>query len=274
MNTVALRTYEQLKTIAKKCIKKKRPFTMEIQNETMTINAGKWGSGSNRAKNYTVDDINFIKAVKTYIVKNNLYEPYLNYRIPGNGKVKYFSYNPKLKAGDTYTGILNIDLTGAYWETAYQLKLIDENLYQRGLKVDKFVRLAAIGSLAKKKYIYEFDGKKQFLKEVVHQELTEKLWDVICHHVGVVLQDAAKAAGKDFIFFWVDGINIKSEAAQKVKQCFKKHGYRFTIDTNIKEIQVTEKKIYVHLKKPELFTVDGETKEKTFKPFPFRGRSK
>lgn len=266
------RPYNEIRSAITDCLKKKRPFTVIFQNETVSFQS-KWGSGTTRQNRYSIDDINFIKSVKHYIVKNELYIPYLNFKIPGDGKVKYFQYSSSLKANQKIKNVINVDLSGAYWEAAYKLGLISDVIYQKGLTVDKFVRLTAIGSLAKKVYKLEYDGKRQKKKEVISSELTECLWDVICMQVSNVLQDAANAAGKDFIFFWVDGIYIRTAALKSVEKCFKKHGYKFKIDTSISSIETTQKHLFVNLTKPIIRVINGKETKVFHKPFPFRGRS-
>lgn len=262
------------------------------QNETISVNS-KWGSYTSMSFQYKMRDLHFIKKVKQYIIKHKLYEPYSDFK---KEKVAYFDYGKSIKPKDHFDKVVNIDITAAYWETAYQKGLLSKEIYDQGMSFDyallegkareqiladiksgldittvlKKVRLAAIGSLAKKVKVYSFDGKKQTLVDTIRQEHTEILWDVITVHVGKVLQEAARACGKDFIFFWVDGIYIKKSSSNAVKAVFKKHGYKFKVNP-IKSIDVTEKNIYVNLPKPELHRiVDGKEIMKDKKPFPFR----
>lgn len=235
-------------------IKNKVPFKYEIQNETLSIQS-KVGSYTTRSSSYSIDEINFIKEVKRYVIKNDLAAPY---RKRGHPKVVYFSYSNKIKPGQKITDVVNIDLNGAYWETAYKLNLISDFLYEKGLEVRKQVRLATIGSLAKKKRVYEFDGVKQKKVEIKRSEETEILWDVICNQVGNLLLNTSKACKNDFIFFWVDGIYVKKSALKTVEKMFKSAGYNYKIN-KIEYISITEKNIFVKVPESE--------KEK---PFPYR----
>lgn len=250
-------------------VKHKIPFVLEIQNETLTIKC-KRGNCTTKSATYTIDELNFIKSVKQYIVKNNLQLKYLSkYGVDKEHrkKIVYYKYNGRINPGMKFQQCINIDLNSAYWETAFKLGLLSDILYQKGLdteKISKQARLAAIGSLAKKRRIYEYDGEKQFLREKKTSDQTEHLWDVICDHVGKVLVSAAKACGNDFLFFWVDGIYIKNskEAAKKVYQVFNNHGFEYKT-IHLQQIEITDKHILV----------TGKDKDGKIKPFPFRNKA-
>lgn len=245
------------------------PYTVEIQNETFTVRS-KRGHYTTRDSTYSIEEINFIKDVKNYIIKNQLY---LEHRQTNVKKVMYFKYNRKLKPGNVYHNVINIDLTSAYWETAKMLGLLSDELYLRGQSIRKQVRLAAIGSLAKKRRVYKYDGKKVSLVEQKRNELTEFLWDVICDRVGSLLLATAKGVGGKFIFFWVDGIYVEKGAEGLVKKYFNSAGYECKI-TKLKSIEVADKNIFVHLIDPEIHNLPKGRVEKFSKPFPFRNSKK
>ena len=137
----------------------------------------------------------------------------------------------------------------------------------------KQVRLAAIGSLAKKRKVYTYDGVHERQLEVIRSEKTEVLWDVICNKVGQCLVDVARACGDDFIFFWVDGVYVHKRATKKVVALFKKWGYESKVN-ELKSIDVTEKNIFVNLSNPEIYLKNGVEMTKIRKPFPMRRRAK
>lgn len=284
-------------------IKRKIPFTYEVQNETINV-ISKFGSYSTRSKEYTINEINFIKEVKRHIIKNGLQNPYRDrFTTPESRKnIKYFFYNKTLKPGQELNDLLNIDLTAAYWQTAKKFGLFDgaPHLYEQGLSwekaikrlhgskelreerllemirtgksnaIRKQVRLTAIGSLAKKKRIYKFDGKKQVELPTKRSEKTEFLWDVICEHVGNLLCQVAKSCGKDFVFFWVDGIYIKPQSRNKVEQLFKKAGYSWKIEP-ITWIKTTDRNIILKCPgKLRQKIINGETVYSDEFSFPFR----
>lgn len=274
-------------------LRNKTPFRIEVQNTTIQLFSDT-GDIKTKSDEYSIEELNFIKAVKHHIIKNELYLPYQGKRVP---KVTYFQYGKKVKQGNHYENVANIDITGAYWQTAYMLGLLPEHLYQKGLEpavyedhtymkngkeitkrkvvsgTRKQVRLAAIGSLAKKKKVYTYDGVNERQVEVIRSEKTEVLWDVICNKVGQCLVDVARACGDDFIFFWVDGVYVNKRATKKVIALFKKWGYESKVN-QLKSIDVTEKNIFVNLATPEVYFKNGVEMTKIRKPFPMRRRGK
>ncbi len=274
-------THDKARATISFYLKHKIPFKYEIQNETITITC-KLGSYSTFAKTYTIDEINFIKKVKQHIIKNELNLPYLD---ATPGKVKYFMYGDALKDGAKIGDMVNIDISSAYWETANAMGLFSDAIYEQGNKIRKQARLAALGSLAKKKRIYEFDGKVQIKHPIKRSEQTEKIWDVICEKVGQVLTDAANACGKDFYFFWIDGIYVKKRAMETVTSVFKQHGYGYKVN-EYKEITIDKRFLKLWLTEPEPKVVNakgtfmpGKTEpdlsknerlvQKEYKVFPF-----
>lgn len=250
------------------------PYTLELQNETAVFKSDQIVCTS-LSSSYTIDEINFIKSVKQYIIKNELMEKYRDkYTLPGiNSTVKYFHYHPSLKPGKRINDVVNIDLTSAYWETANKFGLLSKELYKQGLKVRKQVRLATIGSLAKKKRIYEFNGQKVSLLDKKRSEKTEFLWPAICDHVGKLLMKTAKECGNDFIFFWVDGIYVKRRSVKKVYKIFKQAGFGYK-KNDLKAVSVTEMNLLVHLIEPEEVEVGGKKIIKEVKSFPFRTKER
>lgn len=291
-------THKQVRDTINMYLRNKVSFTYTLQNETISVQS-EMGSYSTRNSDYTIPEINFIKAVKQHVKKNGLAEPF-RHKYQGGKRSKqimYFKYNSKLKPGASFSDCVNIDISAAYWETAYRFGLLTKQLYDQGMTYEKAilagmkekkiyeksrtgeiirkqVRLAAIGSLAKKQRVYQYDGKtkKQTLIEVKRSDETEFVWDAICDHVGSVLSDIAKKCGSDFIFFWVDGIYVKKSSEKLVCDLFKKHGYKYKIN-KIKGIEVDQRNIHVKLIQPEIKKVDGKEKIKESKPFPFRNQN-
>lgn len=232
-------THDQVRACIRQYMKNGIPFIYEIQNETITIKSP-GGSYTSRGGDYTIDEINFIKKVKQYIVKNEIHFQFSKHK----GKVAYFLYGTSLKPGVIVNDCVNIDLTAAYWTTAYRLGIITPQLYREGNRHRKQIRLSAIGSLAKKKRVYEFDGRKQTSKTIQRSD-TEHLWEVICNEVGSLLIKTAMACKDDFLFFWVDGIYIRGKSAKKVESIFSTGGYGSKANP-IKKIEVTDRNILVH----------------------------
>ena len=122
-----------------------------------------------------------------------------------------------------------MDINQAYWETAYLLGIVSEKIYRTGSKgnISKQARLTALGSLAKKTYIHEFKGKTLIKTNVNKEPLLENLWFTICKRVSDVMHEVIEVIGKDFIFYWVDGIYMENstENVSKAMTTFLNKGY-------------------------------------------------
>jgi hypothetical protein len=145
--------------------------------------------------------------------------------------IQYMECSKKLK-NKCFEDVVEIDIDQAYWETAYQLKIIPKELYDMGLsdEISKRARMVALGSFAKKTYNYTFNGKQLLVHDVERSLTTENMWFTICKRVSDVMQEIKKTMGDDYIFYWVDGVYVKNnpETIEKVQQIIEKWGYIYT----------------------------------------------
>lgn len=275
-------------------LQNKIKFKMYSTTERTVIHAeGRWGSWMNKESSFKPSELQFIKAVKQYVIKHGTYKKVRNNFRAENStkKIKYFYYNPKIKPGDYFENCIEIDLKNAYWDTSYNLpkdgtKLFSKELYEKGLTVSKKSRLAAIGSLAKTVSVLEFDGVEQHKLPDEPSKITEFLWHTICHKTGKLMAKASKTAKDDFMFFWVDAIFIKGKAAKEIIKLFKKAGYESSIfkcewvrfeDKRI-VVKSTQKGKWVTETKEEIIERDGRKFRKKIKvkvwrderPFPYK----
>lgn len=185
-------------------------------------------SYQNRRLKLTPKELGFIKRVKNYVVKNEIYSKFEDQYFSDD--VIYMESNMRLK-GRVMNGIIEMDINHAYWKTAHMLGAISDKLYYEGLDqeggISKVARLVALGALAKKKTYYKIKGGKMKESHVERSLLTENIWFTICHNVSKVMQDVAISLGKDYLFYWVDGIYMKNdpESVQLAKVIFEQNGY-------------------------------------------------
>ena len=188
---------------------------------------------------FTIEDLNFIKSVKNHVNKTGVAIDFIDndFKAEQIDYIKVMDY----QVGERIENLYYVDITACYWTTALILGIIDEKLYNKGLKLGKIVRLAALGSLAKVKDVWTFDGKEFKRDEPIHSTETENLWFAICKHVSDIMREIAKTLGNKFVFYWVDGIYVKNEgnALQDVINIFIKHGYTSTFSA-IPFVQFTE----------------------------------
>lgn len=224
------------------------PFTYSTNRSNMSVKC-EFGSYSSDRNKFPPHELSFIKKVKKYVVDNDLHNQALSNatRRELTSDPVYFAYGKRCSPGQKFNLIYNVDIKSAYWQTAYMMGLLSEEIYKEGndtSKISKKTRLAAIGSLAKKTTVYNYDGHKQRVLETKSEE-TEFLWNIITSKVGNVLIDVSKDLKKDLIFFWVDGIYLSSkQSADKAVTIFKKHGYDCQI-TKLESAEVTDRHILI-----------------------------
>lgn len=249
-------------------IKHHIPFDMESTQQRNEI-FSKIGNYSNVESEFPPSELNFIRQVKDYVIKNEIYKKIPN-RFPtpeSRVGILYYHVSPRFKVGDLLDKYIEIDLNSAYWETAYKMGLLSEALYARGKTISKTSRLAAIGTLAKVKKRFKFDGVKQWKLPKVRSELTEFLWHTICDKIGKLMLKTARKCGKDFAFVWVDALFVHRDAVPEVRKIFKKAGYEFTVE-KVKWIRFDKSQIVVK-GKGKWVEIDGKQFWKDERGFPF-----
>lgn len=202
----------------------KEPFVMIKCGNSYELKSNVF-NGKAFKRGFTVSDVGFIKRIKNYVLKNEIALKFIdtNYKASGIQYIKVNHY----KAGTILNDLCYIDIDSAYWTTAYMLGVISKSIYTDGLDVKKPVRLAALGSLAKVKEVWAYDGDKFEKKPSIRSVETENIWFAICKKVSDVMNEVARELKEDFVFYWVDGIYVsnKPKVVQKVISIFQKHGY-------------------------------------------------
>jgi hypothetical protein len=153
--------------------------------------------------------------VKRYIEKNDLVT-----QIPPNYKktneIKYLRFNNDVGEGEVFTSPYSVDIKSAYWEAAYKAGWISYEIYLEGLNIDKRIRLASLGSFAKRIYQYEFNGQVEKMVNV-KDPLYPHVFFNQAKTINKLMDKCVRAIGKgDFLFYWTDGIYVKNKKAAKV----------------------------------------------------------
>jgi hypothetical protein len=180
------------------------PFTLVTSGSSVELYSDVWNCKS-IDKSFSVQNMNFVKKIKKYVIDNYVALKFIktDYK---NLDIQYIDVNKSIKEGNVYEKVCCIDIKNAYWQTALLMDIIDSEIYNEGLKKDKITRLASLGSLAKRKDYYSFDGNRYKHVNTVRSFETENLWFAICKKVSDVMQELVKIIGDDFIFYWVDGL--------------------------------------------------------------------
>jgi len=105
------------------------------------------------------------------------------------------------------TNCYEVDISGAYWNIAKCF--LPEHIYRRGLSVDKKVRLAALGGLAKTTTTMFFNGR-EFVNTSHETEKTKNLFFYCAKETGEIM-DSIRQVCDTALFFWVDAMFVESE---------------------------------------------------------------
>tara|TARA_R110000751_G_scaffold92475_2_gene180974 strand:- start:2070 stop:2984 length:915 start_codon:yes stop_codon:yes gene_type:complete len=228
---------------AKYLAQKDEEYTIKVINGNYELISELFKHKTFSDTDYTTKELTFIKSVKNYIVKNEIYlnSEFEKQFFPED--VHYIKV-AKVPLGKKFEGVFEIDIDEAYWKTAHLLGIISDEIYLRGQKgnISKQARLTALGSLAKKIYYYKFKGEQLEKVSTKTDPLLQNLWFTICKRVSDVMNDCIRELGKEFIFYWVDGIYVQGKAENLViaENIFTEYGY------NVKFKKV--KQVYFHEK--------------------------
>jgi hypothetical protein len=213
-------------------------------NNTFQLESSYFGNSiSKRSARMKPNELAFIKKVKHHIMKNEIYTKFVDrYYRPND--IRYISVK-KCDPGTIIENVVEIDIDQAYWQTAFSLGVINQEIYDSGSKgnvdISKTTRLIALGSLAKKVDEYHYIGNRVVKHKQIRSELTENIWYSICKTVSDAMWQARKIAKNDFYLFWVDGIYIRNNprTIEKITNLFETYGYKVKIKESLK-IEYTE----------------------------------
>ena len=207
----------------------KIPFIMFSTTFTKTIyveNRTYFYSANGKLKQR---ELNLIRIVKAYAESQN-------FKISvDRSKINYIKVN-NFTNGIYKKGLYEIDLNAAYWRLAFKYGYITEAIYYKGLNLDekgnpvkpifnrygvisnhvsKMSRLIALGNLAKSKTIFKYDGEKYHAPEKEYSTLTENVFFKVSAETDAIMKTLSIIAGKDYLFYWVDAIFVKSKEAME-----------------------------------------------------------
>lgn len=136
-------------------------------------------------------------------------------------KTNYFQFHNKMKDLDQtgelveITGVWEMDITKAYYQTARNLGFISTEFYNECLKIPKSWRLRLLGSIATKKIIEHYKNKDLDNIEIITDKVLRSVWDCITNQVDKCMSDCAEMIKDHFLFYWVDGIYFVEKKGHK-----------------------------------------------------------
>lgn len=188
-----------------------KPHQVQITGNTTLVKIfDKYGSVETKVifsdNEISFSTLGFIRSVKADFNKSNVDLPKVD-----PSQIYYFFCSDSLVDG-TYEDVIEVDINKAYWELAFRNKIISQDIYEKGLKVDKMDRLISFGSLATKRNIYNYN-ENSGLYDYIGQEFSESgrnAFFYVCAQLGDIMNSAMQEIGANFLFYWVDAFFIKS----------------------------------------------------------------
>jgi hypothetical protein len=141
--------------------------------------------------------------------------------------LKYYQISKRLKPGN-FGKVFCIDIRAAYPTALKNIGFIDAETYAYLMNQDKQTRLTACGMLAGTKHVFKYNGAELLDFKIIEKE-TKPVFLAAVSTIDEILEKTAKIAGNDFLFFWVDGIYLKSAAKlEKIRELWRGYCYEFT----------------------------------------------
>lgn len=183
--------------------------------------------------------------------------------------IKYYQTNfkhTKLYADKIY----QIDIKSCYASILHNSKLISDETYKYICELSKENRLAAIGMLASKKNVFEFDATGNVFEHTILKSEYSDYFFYCVQETFRIMDECKHILGDDFLFIWVDAIYFigDMDKAQKVVEYFlNSHNLNSSINT-LYEFDVELRKDYYrvrYIKNEESTFMDIPTPEQSEK---------
>lgn len=217
--------------------KAKFPFTVVKTNYTTQI--------KNQFVNYIFFDesMSFKTLGLVGKIRKEVENNYQNNFVWGYDKIKYMVYNfQELKPDSVLNNCIEIDINSAYLHAAKNLNLISNDTFNKVNKLNKINRLKALGSMATRKFIQEYENGEIISERIETNERLRAAWFQICYEIDKILFQCAYEIKKAFLFYYVDGIYVAPKTItdiDTVMNIISANGYEFKIKPV--KIRVTQK---------------------------------
>lgn len=148
------------------------------------------------------------------------------------GKIKYYDLDIKNFNFKKIDVVFNVDIKAAYATVLKNKGYINTALFNKIMALPKLDRLAIVGMLATRKNIYQIvDGEEIGYTSEFWDKTGEarKIFFEASFEVDKLLSECRFIAGSDFLFYWVDGIYLKTEnKIKEISEYLRAQGFYFT----------------------------------------------
>jgi hypothetical protein len=229
LNTVIMQTnckitgMNQTDLLLKKYSKNDGEYFLEMTGYTDTV--------INQNNEKTVIAEGYTK-VKTFAASKKIVSDYLESNIileniPVDA-VKYYRYKNQ---EFNYDLAILIDIKAAYPSVLKNTGIIKEETFNYLMQLPKLDRLKAIGMLASEKIRFVFNKGELIRTEKGKDAIYRDIYFYAAYEVGEILHELSQISKEDFLFYWFDGIYIKSNwiYAAEIMKRLKKYNYEFSV---------------------------------------------
>jgi hypothetical protein len=164
-------------------------------------------------------NLHLIKEAKKQIIANA--------EIMGLKDIKpcYFSL-PKIKGRiERVFDVVEIDINSAYWACAFKHGLINEDLYNKGMSVDKVTRLVMFGAAATTKTTYDFDGESYRFQNQAQNDFGRAAFFYVAKEISNVFKEIFKYIPASCFIYWVDAVFLRRDFADYAMGIIESYGY-------------------------------------------------
>lgn len=249
------------------------PCTVTYTVNSVTVDSKRHGKllYSRDGSRLTFPEMRYIQSFRQHFKKHGKTLNYTKDYLRKHAKFMQFNV---IKPG-VYTDVVQIDINKAYPSAARLLKIIDEEMYQKGVSISKRASLISIGSLHRQRRVIKVDknGKRKLVNDDLIKNGIEKripymsnIWRSIVNFVDFTMRKIFVDIGHDAYFYWVDAIFCKKSRLNYVVKQLKNSGFETKVipvtSIEYNETKVTaihsdgEKKVY-QLPKSKPFYVDN-----------------
>ena len=177
---------------------------------------------------------------------------------------QYYYFSESLREIEKFGGsyhefknVIELDITSAYYQAAFNLGYISKEFFDRCKSIPKPWRLRLIGSIATAKDVFTYEKGKMVNHIVKKNKKNRRMWGNIVAYVDSCMAGVKDIIGKDFLFYWVDGIFMTTEHSNKTNLInmanivFSRHKFDFDI---------------TDIPKMEMVNIDGSSQIRIHKP--------
>lgn len=155
-----------------------------------------------------------------------------NKPIPHIDKKKIQYYDHDIRDNYFSSEVYNIDLKSAYANVLLNEKYISDDTGKYLARLSKMDRLAAVGMLAGKKYVIEYNADGQIINTDRLMSETENFFLFAVDQTSKIMTELKKHIGSAYFYTWVDGIYFERDerALKKVTEYLQDCKYPFSFD--------------------------------------------